>query len=510
MKSHFVRGYIFSLICIFCLLPITLWAENDALSSERLAQWDINYASYLIDVGKYLEALDAYNTAYEVTVYRKTKLKALLYKANLLSTFLDAEKEALEIYDQIIKEYPEGEEIALYRKGLLLFDMGRFEEATKVLEVYVKKYPKGRFIFQVEVLLEKAKKAIVKPVPKVKRPKVRVLLHRRVKKVAIEGKGLLIDGKSIPKNAISCYLKNGAIYINGSEFSSPVTISAKSPLKVISGRNKKTVRGRISLKVKDNNLMVTNIIDIENYLLSVVPSESYASWPLETLKAQAVAARTYAIYQALHRKNWEYDLVDNEGDQAYRGVEREDPRSTKAVIETEGLVLIEEKRPILAMYTANSGGYTASAGSIFKLYKSYLIAHPDPASLKGKMSHWKKAYTVKQVERALRGIGLKIRGLQDILPAEKGPSGRIIKVRIVAKRGGGVFRTRTTLRRALKLPEILFSIHKSRDKFIFEGRGWGHGVGYSQWGAEELGKAGKSFSEILSFYYPNTRLKKLW
>ena len=233
MKGHFVKGYIFCLICIFCLLPITLWAEDDALSSERLAQWNINYASYLIDVGKYLEALDAYNTAYEVTVYRKTKLKALLYKANLLSTFLDAEKEALEIYDQIIKEYPEGEEIALYRKGLLLFDMGRFEEATKVLEVYVKKYPKGRFIFQVEVLLEKAKKAIVKPVPKVKRPKVRVLLHRRVKKVAIEGKGLLIDGKSFRGNTIFCRLKNGAIYINGSRCSSTVTISSQSPLKVI-------------------------------------------------------------------------------------------------------------------------------------------------------------------------------------------------------------------------------------------------------------------------------------
>lgn len=509
MKGYFKKRYVFCLIGVFCLLPATLWGNEDALSSERLAQWNINYASYLIDVGKYLEALDAYNTAYEVTVYRKTRLKALLYKANLLSTFLDAEEEALKIYEQIIRDYPEGREISLYRKGLLLFDMGRFEDAAKTLEAYLKKYPKGRFRFQAEVLLEKARRGIVKPVPKVKRPEVRVLLHRRVKEITIKGKGLLIDGRASPKNTIFCYLKNGAIYINGSRFSSTVTIFSQSPLEVIAGKNKKTVRGRLFLRVKSNALMVTNIIDIESYLLSVVPSESYASWPLETLKAQAVAARTYAIYQVLHRRNWDYDLVDYEGDQAYGGVEREAPQSTQAVVETEGLVLIEEKRPILAMYTANSGGYTASAGKIFKLNKLYLIAHPDPASLKGKMAYWKRTFTVKQVENALRGIGLKIKGLHNILPAEKGPSGRIIKVKIVANQGSNIFRTRTTLRRALKLPEILFSIQKSSHTFIFEGHGWGHGVGYSQWGAAGMGKS-KSFQEILNFYYPNTTLKKLW
>ena len=124
-------------IFILILLPTITLAQEDTLSAERLAQWNINYASYLIDVGKYLEALDAYNTAYEVTAYRQTKLKALLYKANLLATFLDAEEEALNIYEKIIKEYPEGEEIALYRKGLLLFETRRFKDAVMTLELYL-------------------------------------------------------------------------------------------------------------------------------------------------------------------------------------------------------------------------------------------------------------------------------------------------------------------------------------------------------------------------------------
>ena len=498
-------------IFILILLPTITLAQEDTLSAERLAQWNINYASYLIDVGKYLEALDAYNTAYEVTAYRQTKLKALLYKANLLATFLDAEEEALNIYEKIIKEYPEGEEIVLYRKGLLLFETRRFKDAVMTLELYLKKYPQGRFRFQTEVLLEKAKKAIAPPIPKIKRPEVRVLIHRKTKEVKIRGKNLSINNHPFLKNEIICYLKNGKIHIkNTNFFSKSININAETPLEVIVKGKRKKLRGRIFIKIKENNLMVLNIVDIESYLLSVVPSESWPSWPLETLKAQAVAARTYALYQVLHRKNWDYDLVDYEGDQAYGGVDRETDRTTQAVRETEGLVLVEKGRPILAMYTANSGGYTASAKSIFKLYKSYLIAHPDPPSLKGKMAYWEKEFKVDQVENALRRIGLKIKGLKDIVPVEKGPSGRIIKIKIIADKGNGIFRTRTTLRRALKLPEILFSIKKFGNTFVFEGHGWGHGVGYSQWGAAELGKKGKSFKEILVFYYPNTLLKKLW
>ena len=500
---------IFVLIIDIFLFGI-LQADEDRLSAERFAQWNLNYASYLIDVGKYLEALDAYNTAYEVTTYRKTKFRALLYKANLLATFLDAKEEALKIYDQIIKKYPEGEEIALYRKGLLLFDMEKWQDAIKVLSTYLQKYPQGRFSFQAEVLLEKAKKTIPPPPPPpTKKPKVRVLLYRKVNRVIISGKNLTINGHSLGQKYLICYYKQGVVCANYPSALS-YTITASTPLEITAKKRKKKVRGSILLLAKERSLMVINIVDIEKYLWGVVPSESYPSWPLETLKAQAVASRTYAFYQILHRKNWDYDLVDNEGDQAYKGVERETPRTTRAVQETEGLVLVEKNRPILAMYTANSGGYTADAGCIFQLYKSYLIAHPDPFSLKGKMAYWEKTFSKKEIENSLRRIGLNIKGLQDIIPVEKGPSGRIVKVKIIARQGTGIYRTRTILRRALKLPEILFFIKKKGNFFIFEGRGWGHGVGYSQWGAAELGKKGYTFKQILQFYYPGTELKKMW
>ena len=497
--------FILFLIFFFVSQAFSLKLDQQTLGLQKLAQWNINYASYLIDVGKYLEALDAYNTAYEVTPFRETKLKVLLYKANLLATFLDAEEEALKIYDLIISQYPEGEEIALYKKGLLLFDMERYKSCINVLKEYLKKYPEGRFKFQVEVLIKEAQKIVPPPVPGLKilkkPPIVRVLLNRKSKSVTLVSKGFIVNGKPIHSNTLN---------LSYSDIPSKCLIKAEMPIKVIIGRYKKTVRGDILLKQKKGRLYVINVLDIERYLWGVVPSESYPSWPLETLKAQAVASRTYAYYQVLHRKNWDYDLVDNEGDQAYNGVDRETKKTTKAVNLTRGEVLVEGNRPILAMFTANSGGYTADAGYVFKLNKKYLVARPDPLSLKGKMANWKRRYKAEEVERRLNRIGLPIKGLIDIIPVLRGPSGRIIKVKIVASNFSRVYRARTTIKRALKLPEILFSIKKEGDTYIFEGHGWGHGVGYSQWGSAIMGKKGYNYKQILSFYYSPAKLVKLW
>ncbi len=505
MKKISYIIFIFSLI--FHSIPLChAKMDQQTLAAERLAKWNINYASYLIDVGKYLDALDAYNTAFEVTPFKQTKLKVLLYKANLLATFLDAEGQAIGIYNKIIKDYPEGEEIALYRKGLLLFDMNRYKEAACVLSSYLKKYPHGKFRFQAEVLFDRAKKASIpppiKPELEKKAPNVRVLLQRKAKVIKIQGKDLKINGRITNRETITFYRESVGTNV--------YTIESPYPIRVIAGKYSKRVRGKVIVKAKKSRLMVINILDIEHYLWGVVPAESYPSWPLETLKAQAVASRTYAYYQVIHRKNWEYDLVDDEGDQAYKGVDRETKKTTRAVNETRGLVLMKKNRPILAMYTANSGGYTADASYIFNLNKTYLVAHPDPLSLKGKMSSWKKSFTLYEIESRLKKIGLPVNGLKNIIPKKRGPSGRIVTIEIVSKSLNKEYRTRTTLGRALRLPEILFSIDKIGNKIIFQGKGWGHGVGYSQWGSAEMGKRGYNFKQILEFYYPTTKLMKLW
>ncbi len=538
-------------LTIAILLPFSGSATQaqENLEKEGEARYDINYASYLIEVGKYMEALENYETALELTSIPKTKIDALLAKATLLTSFLDAPEEALKVYRQIYTSYPRAAEIARYREGLLLFELKRYKEAQHALADYLKNYPAGRFIFQTEALMEQVAKippppppppiptTTVIPEPEVpspeipttsipapppptpepppvvkptmKTPLVRVRLCKTTRNVEIKGASVCVEGlncraKFVVKGA------NGKLVINGvSTNKRAATFTSGNPLEVQCGEKKKKIRGYLVAKIKKGLLYLINYVDMEDYLKSVVPSESYASWPLDTLKAQAVAARTYAYYQLLHREDWSYDLVDDQGDQAYKGIERERKKTTRAVLETAGEILTYNDKPILAMYSANSGGYTADAKSIFSLSKPYLIAHADPESLNGKMARWTKKFSVKEVENALDKRGINVSGIQKIEAAERGPSGRIIKVRIISSSGSKVLRMRTTLRRALKLPEILLEIEKKNGIFIFDGRGWGHGVGYSQWGSAILGK-NTAYGKILAFYYPNAVLEKKW
>ena len=141
---------------------VALGAQPDP-AQEHEARYDINEAAYLIEVGKYMEALENYQSALELSVIPKTRIDALLSKATLLSAFLDAPEKALEVYRKVSQKYPQAAEIGRYREGLLLFHLDRLDEAKPVIENYLKAYPEGKFRFQAEALLEQIKKAPPKP-----------------------------------------------------------------------------------------------------------------------------------------------------------------------------------------------------------------------------------------------------------------------------------------------------------------------------------------------------------
>ena len=521
------RVFLLALI-ISLLIPAVAHARKYSpieIEDQTQAQWHINYASYLIDIGKYFEALEQYDTAIDYSPVAKTRVHAMFGKAMVLSTFLDAPEKAADLYRMVGRNYPDYSDTALYRLGFLYYQMNLYDRANAVFKQYLRYFPEGKFKFQAEAVVSamKAKeeqKPEEKPEEKIpekigKEPSLRVCLSRRVKtmtvisgsgkdnictddlgcgrkyKVGMSGKHLTLDGKVVSANRIK-FKSNGA-------------------LKVSYGSESKKVRGTIDVSIRKGKLLILNLVEIEDYLRSVVPAESYASWPAETLKAQAVAARTYAYYQKLHRTHLFYDVYADTYDQMYAGVEREDKRTDKAVEQTKGHVLLYKDKPILSQYTANSGGFTADAKAIFGAGKAYLIAHKDSASLKGKMASWTKKFNTSDIQAKLKKIGISVPGIKSITALEKGPSGRIIKVRIKYKSGSRDLRTRTTLgsSRVLKLPDILLRIDKSGNSYTFKGRGWGHGVGYSQWGAAELGKS-KKFDDILKFYYPGSSIKRLW
>jgi len=512
---HFPSRFILIIPLLLLTLSGPARAEMDT-AAEQLARWQLNNADLLVDQGRYMQAIEYIDSAYETSQYAKTRADALLSRAMVLGTFLDAPKEAANAYERLAREFPQYKETAAYQIPFLYMQAEEQTKARQGFKSYIATYPNGRFRFQAEALLQSLGESPEQGQTSHAvegHPVMRVLLVKNATSVRFSGSGasLCMDQTGCVDNLVFTFSDRLA-KINGFPYAArDYEVKSSRPIQFVSGKHALTVRGKIQVRTKGGRYQVLNLIDMEDYLRAVVPSESYASWPAETLKAQAVAARTYAYYQKLHRKSRAYDVRADTFDQMYGGIKREDKRTDQAVWATKGQVLTYNNKPILSQFTANSGGTTADAGAVFDTPKPYLVSHSDPASLKGKMASWKRTYTTAQIEQALGKIGVNVHGLTSIQAAKTGPSGRMVKVRLNYAGKSRVLRTRTTLAssRVLKLPEVLLRIERQGDTYIFHGHGHGHGVGYSQWGGAELGKT-ENYGKILDFYYPHTKLSVLW
>ena len=158
--------------------------------TEQLARWQLNNADLLVDEGKYMEAVEYIDSAYEMNQFHKTRSDALLAKAMVMATFLDAPNEATATYQKLAIEFPAYGEIADYQSAFLLLQTDKTEEAKTAFQNYLKKYPNGRFRFQSEAMLESMGVPGAKPDKPIVvegRPVMRVLLDR---KSVVEGKSV--------------------------------------------------------------------------------------------------------------------------------------------------------------------------------------------------------------------------------------------------------------------------------------------------------------------------------
>ncbi|MBI5047682.1 MAG: SpoIID/LytB domain-containing protein [Deltaproteobacteria bacterium] len=508
------------------------------------ARWNIQEGKYFADVGKYLEAIEAFQTTIETTDEPHLKAEAHLQRASVLSVFLDKHDEAAKEYETILKEFPQDSlaDTALYRLGFLYYSQSKFKEALPYLELYLKNYPGGKFRGTVQFLLQETKENLglvtVRPSQqqpkeqrqqKLKRPlqplqsapfelpklSVRVKILENTNNVTIISHGAISlynsAGSSLYQAAgrVNFQVVSGVLYADGKSLGvRDVTAKANSPLGAT--KSDKLYRGDMKILINNNGMELINHVNIEEYLYGVVPSESPSSWPIEALKAQAIAARTYVLYQMAYSKERKYDLVDDERNQVYGGIKAERDATTKVVNATMGQVLVYEGRPIYAMFTANSGWHTADPQDIFGEGLAYLKAFPDEHSRREQYGEWTVKKTAREIEKGIEKIGLNMPGITDIKPHTVDKSGRVVKVYITYEGGTKTFRTRTTLMRAAGLGEILFGIEKDGNQYIFKGGGFGHGVGLSQWGAKDMAETGSKAEDILSFYYRGARLKKMW
>jgi stage II sporulation protein D len=289
-----------------------------------------------------------------------------------------------------------------------------------------------------------------------------------------------------------------------------ISISGTKPIRVGSGKSAKHLRGRLVVVADGDALQVVNHVDVEEYLYGVVTKESVASWPVEALRAQAIASRTFALYQAAHRINSQFDVSDDDWSQVYGGVEGESRAAHQAVDDTRGTVLVHEGRPILAMFTSNTGWHTSASKYIYDRPLPYLEALVDPYSPNEPMGHWTRRHSVSEVSKTLATtLGRSLGRVSEIRPAETQPCGRVTQIVIVSDTGSHKMKTRPTVGRALHLPEILMAISREGDEFVFRGGGFGHGLGMSQWGAKAMAEKGFDVAAILTFYYQGAELTRL-
>ncbi|MGA1868608.1 MAG: SpoIID/LytB domain-containing protein [bacterium] len=275
-------------------------------------------------------------------------------------------------------------------------------------------------------------------------------------------------------------------------------------------------RGEIIILVDSQwKLKVINSLDLNSYLCGIMKSEISPDWPDEVLKAQAIIARTYALREISLQKYDAYDLKASIDSQVYIGMTGEDPRTNRAVHETEHYILTLNGEIFPAFYHACCGGHTESAQNIFGDYPSVIGIACDYCS---NSPHFEWEYIITPIE--LRNILLRndyrADPIKTIEIVNRYPAGRVNQLSI--KYNPSQSSSSRLLIKGKKLRELLgydtlrssnFTVNFKNGHFIFHGKGWGHGVGLCQWGAKSMGEIGARYEEILNKYYPYAEITRI-
>lgn len=341
-----------------------------------------------------------------------------------------------------------------------------------------------------------------------------------------------------------------------------------------------TYRGRVKLCIIDDiKLLTLNYVELENYLYGVVPNEIPSSWGIEALKAQALAARTYAVYNTNPKQ--QYDMEDNQNSQVYMGYTYEKPSTTKAVDATAGEMIYYDDTLIQAFYHSTSGGMTENSENVWFEALPYLRGVNDEYSDNSGSPHtyWQSTFYKEDIITKLCLDGNDVNELYGIEIKKVSENNRVIEC-IFSTDAGEISYKKENLRLLIGLKSSWFSIangnsfyfinefipsknetaeipsrgimddiienkenkdndykfekgsitgkyaitdggakkfNKEKLSFIsskgvsvidtdsnqynFEGRGWGHGIGMSQYGAKQMAEEGYTYDEIIKHYY---------
>lgn len=252
---------------------------------------------------------------------------------------------------------------------------------------------------------------------------------------------------------------------------------------------------------------VVNDVLLEDYLKSVVPSESPASWPQQSLQAQALAARTYAVANWGKNKDAGFDMNDDTSDQVYKGMSTEHPATQEAVAATRGQIITHGNKPITALFFSASGGHTDSSKEVWGVELPYIQPVPDFDQAASRY-RWTLSRSQQELQAAVLALGHNVGTIRSIEGVDYTAHERVKSVKITGSQGS-VTVDGNRFRFAAKLYSTKFKVVAHGNGFKFEGGGWGHALGMSQWGARQMAKDGYNAAQIVKHYYTGVDIQSL-
>ena len=325
----------------------------------------------------------------------------------------------------------------------------------------------------------------------------------------------------------------------------------------------KKYRGGITFPLAgDGKLNAINLVLADEYVYGVTGLEMSASWPLEALKAQSVCARNYALTNLNKHKANGFDVCTNTDCQVYGGIDAEHTYTIKAGMETAGKYLMYNGNLTETLFFSCSGGHTSNAKYVWGSSIPYLTGVADPYENPNEVAryNWTKTYTIDEIQARLTATGVNIGAVTDIRTTIEPTTGQVIELEIIGTSGtqkdtndktrtwmgwDKLYSQRYTVtpvtgqtsqimaysaegmeaaqgytaisgKGTTSVANIPVSVISSKGTsaieaditaFQFDGHGWGHGVGMSQYGAKGMADQGFTYDRILAFYYPGTYLE---
>ena len=314
----------------------------------------------------------------------------------------------------------------------------------------------------------------------VKKPQLTIAIHRG---------SILLDGKRISSYALSIKPINDYVSFDGIVYNGSFQV----------------------IKNQDSALCI-NCLDIEDYVCSVLRTESWPGWPLEVNKAFAIVSRSYVIAMICEaRKNKRmYHVKNTNAHQTYQGVHNSSIIK-QSVEQTKGIFLGFEGKPVLAMFDSCCGGIIPAHIADFNfdlapyLARDYACTH----CKRCKIYSWQVSYDHDVFEQLIVKQAHTINRFRDIKVIKKDKAGLVNEVKIKGLKSFVIISGKKLYSMFKEIKSFCFNIKKKSGKIIFNGRGFGHHLGLCQWGAREMVRDGWDYKQILSFYYPGTHFMRL-